>query len=272
MTDSSIPVNVHVGPDRRSVRSKPPRRFKRKRHIKPATLYILAFAVLVVLAVIVQFAIHMARTEPRDTTAIAERELRVNTLTQGEQIRRAVTVFRRPVIDYFRATHGLLVLTNKRLIYLGLQPRDLLASPDMPPTFDERDFPIDTLVRVSSGRAFFGLAKAIRIETPNGSLKLGVTSKSWPNASALIATMETQHKRVLAEGVRQQELRASAEEARRIAEERRRKPQYYKVRRGDAISSIAMQWNTTPERLKAWNKLPGNTIRVGQTLMVKPAT
>ena len=183
-----------------------------------------------------------------------------------------MNVFRRPAIDYFRATHGLLVLTNKRLIYLGLQPRDLLASPDMPPTFDQRDFPIDTLVRLSPGRTFFGLARAIRIETPNGTLKLGVTTKSWPNATSLIGTMETQHKRVLAEGVRQKELRASAEAARQVAEERRRKPQYYKVRRGDALASIAMQWNTTPDKLKAWNKLPGNTIRIGQTLMVKPAT
>jgi hypothetical protein len=271
MTDGSIPVDKGIERDRRSVQSKP-RRVKRKRHIKPVTLYAVAFAVLAALAVVVQFAIHMARTEPRDTTAIAERELRVNTLTQGEQIKRSVTVFRRPAIDYFRATHGLLVLTNKRFIYLGLQPRDLLASPDMPPTFEERDFPIDTLVRVSSGRTFFGLAKAIRIETPNGTLKLGVTSKSWRNAELLIATMETQHKRVLAEGVRQRELRASADEARRIAEERRRQPQYYTVRRGDALGSIATQWNTTPDKLRAWNKLPGNTIRIGQTLMVKPAT
>jgi LysM repeat protein len=233
---------------------------------------LIAFAVLAVLATLIQFAIHMARTEPRDTAAIAERELRVNTLTSGEQIVRAVTVFRRPFIDYFRATHGLLVLTNKRLIYLGLQPRDLLASPDMPPTFEERDFPIDTLVRVSSGRTFFGLAKAIKIETPNGTLKLGVTAKSWTNASGLIATMDSRHKRVLAEGVRQRELRARAEAARKVAEARRRKPQYYTVRRGDALGSIATQWNTTPEKLKSWNRLPGNTIKIGQTLMVRPAT
>jgi hypothetical protein len=263
---------ISVEVDRRSTRSKPPRRFKRKRHIKPATIYVVGFAVLALLAVLVQFAIHMARTEPRDTTTIAERELRVNTLTPAEQIVRAVPVFRRPVIDYFRATHGLLVLTNKRLIYLGLQPRDLLASPDMPPTFDQHDFPIDTLVRVSSGRTFFGLAKAVKIETPNGTLKLGVTAQSWSNASELIATMETRHKRVLAEGVRQKELRARADSARRVSEARRRKPQFYTVRRGDALASIANQWNTTPDKLRSWNKLPGNTIKIGQSLMVRPAT
>lgn len=271
MIDRPLSVDSAIERDRRSVRSRP-RRVKRRRHVRPATIYAVAFAMLAVIAVLVQFAIHIARTEPRDTTAIAERELRLNTLTAGEQIARRVIVFRRPVIDYFRATHGLLVLTNKRLIYLGLQPRDLLASPDLPPTFDERDFPIDTLVRITSGRAFFGLAKAIRISTPNGSLKLGVTSQSWPNAAGLISAMEVRHKRVLAEGVRVRELRASAEEARREAEARRRQPHYYTVRRGDALGSIATQWNTTPDKLRAWNRLSGNTIRIGQTLMVKPAT
>src|ERR1051325_7957786 len=171
MIDSSIPVDGTVDPDGMTVRPRP-RRAKRKRHIKPTTLYAAAFAVLAVLAVLIQFAVHMARTEPRDTAAIAERELRVNTLTPGEQILRMVSVFRRPAIDYFRATHGLLVLTNRRLLYLGLQPRDLLASPDMPPTFEERDFPIDTLVHLETGRTFLGLAKAIEIKTPNGMLKL----------------------------------------------------------------------------------------------------
>jgi hypothetical protein len=271
MIDRSLSVDSSVERDRRSVRSRP-RRVKRRRHVRPATIYAIAFAVLAVIAILVQFAIHIARTEPRDTTAIAERELRLNTLASGEQIARTVIVFRRPIIDYFRATHGLLVLTNRRLIYLGLQPRDLLASPDLPPTFDERDFPIDTLVRITSGRTFFGLAKAIKISTPNGSIILGVTSKSWPNAAGLISEMETRHKRVLAEGVRQRELRARAEAARRAAEVRRRKAQYYTVRRGDALGSLATQWNTTPDKLRAWNRLSGNTIKIGQTLMVKPAT
>ena len=75
---------------------------------------------------------------------IAERELQLNTLQPGERVLRMVSVFKRPAISYFRATRGLLVLTNQRLLYLGLEPRDLLAAPDLPPTFEERDFPVDT--------------------------------------------------------------------------------------------------------------------------------
>ena len=48
------------------------------------------------------------------------------------------------------------------------------------------------------------------------------------------------------------------------------KPKYYKVRRGDALSSIAARWNTTTDRLREWNNISGNKIRVGQTLLVRP--
>src|SRR5262249_55394102 len=155
---------------------RPGRIRRRRRRIQPGVRYSLIVAGLIVLVVVAQFLVHMARTDPRDTRAIAERELQLNTLQPGEHAIRTVSVFRRPPINYFRATRGLLVLTNQRLLYLGLEPRDLLAAPDLPPTFEERDFPIDTLVRVTSGRTFFGAAKAIVILTPNERLDLGVPS------------------------------------------------------------------------------------------------
>jgi LysM repeat protein len=180
-------------------------------------------------------------------------------------------VFKRPAIDYFRATRGLLVLTNRRLLYLGLEPRDLLAAPDLPPTFEERDFPLDTMVRVSSGRTFFGAAKAIVITTPNEKLKLGVPSAAWPRANLMIVSMQVRHDKAVTLAAQQRQLLAKAEAQRRAAEAERRKAKYYTVRRGDALGSIATIWNTTPEKLQAWNKLPNNRIRVGQVLMVRPA-
>src|SRR5438128_2059332 len=164
---SSLPASPDLGPIPESAPSRPPRIQKKKKRIQPATLYAIVFAVLIAFAVLVQFGVHMARTDPRDARTIAERELQLNTLQSGERVFRMVSVFKRPAISYFRATRGLLVLTNKRLLYLGLEPRDLLAAPDLPPTFEEREFPLDTTVKVRSGRTFFGLAKAIVIETPN---------------------------------------------------------------------------------------------------------
>jgi hypothetical protein len=248
-----------------------PGRIKKKKGIQRSTIYAAVITVLVVIAVVVQLVIHSVRTDPRDSRTIAERELQLNTLQPGERVIHSVSVFKRPAIDYFRATRGVLVLTNKRLLYLGLEPRDLLAAPDLPPTFEERNFPIDTLVTVSSGRTFFGFAKAIVIHTPNEILRLGVPSSTWPKADLMIVAMNVRHDRAVAASAQARQFLAKAEAQRKNAEVDRRKPKYYTVRRGDAIGSIATIWNTTPEKLRGWNKLPNNNIRVGQVLMVRPA-
>ena len=252
--------------------SRPPRiKPKRKRGMQASARYTLIFGALVVVAVLIQFAVHMARTDPRDTRAIAERELRLNTLQPSEQVIREVSVFKRPAINYFRATRGLLVLTNKRLLFLGLEPRDLLAAPDLPPTFEQRDFALDTLVQVSAGRTFFGIAKAIVIKTPHETLRLGVPSGAWPRAELMIVSMDVRREKAVAASAEARAFLAKAEAARKAAEAARRKAKYYTVKRGDALGSVATIWNTTPEKLRQWNRLPDNKIRIGQVLMVKPA-
>jgi membrane-bound lytic murein transglycosylase D len=40
----------------------------------------------------------------------------------------------------------------------------------------------------------------------------------------------------------------------------------YTVRRGDTLAAIATRYKTTVERLKAWNRLPGTRLAVGDTL------
>jgi len=267
---SPLPASSNADPESQPVRPRPPR-IKKKKKISPGTIYAVVFAVLIALAVLIQFAVHMARTDPRDSRAIAERELEVNTLQPGERVIRTVSVFKRPAISYFRATRGILVLTNKRLLYLGLEPRDLLAAPDLPPTFEERDFPIDTAVHVSAGRTFFMLAKAVVIETPNERLRLGVPSAAWPKADVMIADLGVRRDKAVAQSKQERQFLAKAEAERRAAEAERRKAKYYTVRRGDAVGSIATIWNTTPDKLRAWNHLPDNKIRVGQVLMVRPA-
>lgn len=239
--------------------------------MKSSVRYSLIFGIVIAIAIIVQFAVHVARTDPRDTRAIAERELELNTLQPGEHVVRSVSVFKRPAISYFRATRGLLVLTNKRLLYLGLEPRDLLAAPDLPPTFEEREFALDTMVRVDAGRTFFGLAKAVVIQTPRETLKLGVPSSAWPQADLVIAASQLRREQAIAASAAQAEYLAKAEAKRRAIEAARLKEKRYTVKRGDALGNIATTWNTTPDKLRAWNRLPDNRIRIGQVLIVRPA-
>jgi LysM domain-containing protein len=263
--DSAV-VRATRAADRRGRRVR-----RRNRGPSRATLYVMAVVAIIALAVLVQFAVHTVRTDPRDSRAIALRELQVNTLEPGERVLRMVSVFKRPAISYFRATRGLLALTNKRLLYIGVEPRDLLAAPDLPPTFEERDFALDTMVHVTSGRTFFGLARAVVITLPNEKIKLGVPSAAGADARLLVVAMDVRRERAIALSAQQKALLARAEADRKAAEASRRQAKYYVVRRGDALGGIATIWNTTTDRLREWNKLPDNKIRVGQKILVRPA-
>jgi hypothetical protein len=145
-----------------------PRRNRRKRRRAPYPIWLKYLAVSVGLAVVVtlaQIGVHAYRADPRDSRVFAQRELRLTVLRPEEKVVAMMSVWQRPRIDYFRATRGILVVTDApadtgrdiggRLIYLGLQPRDPLSPPDAPPTFDQREWPIDTLVRVTPTRPFF---------------------------------------------------------------------------------------------------------------------
>src|SRR5690349_3010262 len=127
--ESTHPAS-EVTPPPAVVRKKKLRLKRRRRRMRPVLRYTIIGGAIVVLGVATQFAVHTYRTEPRNTNAIAARELRLNTLAEGERVIRSVPVFQRPWIDYFRATRGLLVLTDRRLLFLGLEPRDLLGSGD----------------------------------------------------------------------------------------------------------------------------------------------
>ena len=261
-----------IAPPTPAVRKKKLRLKRRRRRMRPAMRYAMIGAAVVVVGLLVQFAIHTYRTEPRDTSAIAERELRLNTLGEGERVIRIVAVFQRPWIDYFRATRGLLVLTDRRLLFLGLEPRDLLGSGDSPPTFTEHDFQVDTSVQLRPGRTFFGIAKAVVVETPEGSYRYGIPSQAWGKANLLLHAITARHDRLAVIAEKQAMRRAAVESQRRAALHEASKAKYYTVRRGDALATIASRWNTTPDTLRAWNHITGSKIRVGQTLLVKPQT
>ena len=113
------------------------------RHIPKGVWYGLGALGLAIVVVLIQLAFYMRRAEPRDARAIVQREITTNVLQPGERVVHSVPVFRRSPADYFRATRGLLVLTDRRLVYLGAPPRDITGASDAPPTFDQREFRFD---------------------------------------------------------------------------------------------------------------------------------
>jgi LysM repeat protein len=261
-------------PIRQSAMTTPAVRPQSRSHFKrmsPAAKYASVLLGMAILIIGLQLVLHSMRTEPRDSRLIADRELEVNVIEPGEKVQQVVSVVRRMPVDYFRATRGVLALTNKRIVFLGLRPRDMLAPSDAPPSFEQQDFPLDTAISVKTGRVMGWLTKGVILDTPEETIRLGVPGTAWPDAQKLVARMTTTRDAALATAKRQEELRKVAEAEWKRAVADWQKPQYYTARRGDALGSIATMWNTTPENLQKLNKLPDNRIRVGQSLLVREA-
>ena len=242
---------------------------RRRRRLPPAARYFVWFVGLALVLTVAQFALLTYRTEPRDARVFTERELRLTVLRPNERVLHAVSVFRRSPLDYFRATRGVLVLTDRRLVYLGLVPRDVAASPDAPPVFEQREYGIDTLVTVKPGRTFFYVARALVIDAPRQDDELGVPASSWASAQALRQTLERQHKGIYAEGARRGALRTALDEAAKLAAADRMRERHHTVMRGETLFSIARKYQTTPDAVQKLNDLPTPRIKVGQKIVVK---
>jgi hypothetical protein len=243
---------------------------RKGRRVPHAAWYALAALGFALIVVLVQLALYTHRREPRDARRIVERELMTNTLEPGERIVRSVSVFRRAGEDYFRQTRGFLVLTDRRLIYLGAAPRDFTGASDVPPTFDQRVFRIDTAVTIDGGFTLLGFARALEIESPGQDLHVGIASGQWQKAQLLRIAWDARHQKLRDIGAWAKKVRESRAHLTTILEEYRRQPVYHVVRPGDAISSIASWYETSEDNIRQLNGIEGNKIKVGQRLLIRP--
>jgi len=259
-----------------------PRRNRRRRRRGSYPIWLKYLGWCVGLAALVtagQIAVHAVRSDPRDAQVYADRELRLSVLRPNEQVLARVSVWQRPAIDYFLPTRGLMVVTDApgdsahpiggRVIYLGLQPRDPLSPPDAPPTFDERDWPIDTTVVVSPTRTLLYLARALRVASPRERLTVGVPSPASADADNFLHAVGKKYSLLRAEGWRRREARRARDRSAQIASYQGRREWYHTVHRGEALVSVAKMFGTTTEQIQALNGIVGNKIKVGQKLKVK---
>lgn len=256
------------------------RRRRRRGHTPIWLKYALSIVVLAVLVTAAQVAYHAMRSDPRDARQFAQRQLTLSVMRPNERVIRMVSVWQRPAVDYFRATRGILALTDApgdsakpiggRLIYLGLQPRDPLSPADAPPTFDEREWPVDTLVEMEPRRTFFWLARGISVSAPREArVSLALAGNQSADAQVLRRALDAKHAELRRVGWDRREQRRARARDSLVTLNRGRRPWYHTVRRGEALASVARMYNTTPEALRELNGIEGDRVRIGQTLTVK---
>jgi len=207
--------------------------------------------------------LYFHRGDAEGSARIANREMEF-VLDPGETVEQRAPVRERHWWHFFRVTHGILAATDRRLIYVGVPPADILGPSDEPQIIEQDAFPFGP-VAVTRGRVFLGTLSGVRLHDPTHERTFGVAPGDRGRLDAVIGVLAR----------RQFAIHEAAEQDRltRLAEiEAERQPRWHVVSRGEALGNIAQQFGTTVEMLRAWNGLPSDRIKVGQRLLVKPRT
>jgi hypothetical protein len=204
------------------------------------------------------------RGDAEGSARIANREVELM-LERGEGIDWRAPVMARHWWHYFRVTHGVLAATNRRLLYVGVPPEEILPREPEPQLLEESSFPYDRPLDIWRGRVFLGTLTGIVVRAPGQMRTFGVAASERSRLDSVLSLM-SRHQKAIRDSVETERQRALA------AAEAARQPVYHLVERGEALELIARQYNVTVAQLQDWNDLPSPQIRAGLRLLVKPRT
>lgn len=195
----------------------------------------------------------------------ADREIASGMLRYGERVERKAKVFQRRTSEYYRGSNGVLYATNERIIFVGVVPSsNTRSSEDSPDVIITADFPNDTLLTMNLRRLYMLSSHGVKIEYPG---KSEAHFAAYPDeGDALDSLVINANRRIAA----MKDTAAMDMRLRQAVEKLIREPLYYRIKRGDALSVVATKFGITPEKLRAWNKLAGDRVRIGDSLLVKP--
>src|SRR5205814_3391994 len=107
----------------------------------------------------------------------------------------------------------------------------------------------DTLTKIEPSFALLGFARAVRIDTPDASVNLGVPSGSWQKAQLMRLAWDAQQRKLYSLGVWAKRVRDARTQMQRDLAEYRKQPVYQVVRPGAAVASIAAEYVTSREKI-----------------------
>ena len=194
----------------------------------------------------------------------ALRELHGNVLRYHEVPMREAHIYRRRATNYFRGAAGVLAATPDRLLYVGIEPNTQLSSPDAPSAILTSEFVNDTLLKLTPKRLYLYTAPGVVVSRNGRTEEYAALRGHAAELDSLIAYVERTHAAQRRAAAAERLLRA------KVAELMRR-PLVYEIKRGDALSTIAARFGTTPEKIRRWNHMTGDRVRIHDKLIVKPA-
>lgn len=213
---------------------------------------------------VVGYSVFMRHVDARGAWSAASREIGGGMLHYGEHVERWAKAFERRPTDYYRASNGLLVATNDRVIFIGIAPTDKLENEDAPQTIIHYEFPNDTMLKLSPQHLYWMTAEGVRISYPGLPPATIAANRGEERPLKELVSYVTRRLEGQREAARR-ERKLRADVAALINE-----PIYYVVKRGDALSLIATRFDATPDQIRTWNNLVGDRVKIGQKLIVKP--
>jgi LysM repeat protein len=197
----------------------------------------------------------------RNARAAAEAELAVE-LDAGERVLARSYVSQRNWSDNFRESFGVLAATDRRLLFVGVPPAPWIrSSADGPSELRSRTFSYDAPFTAETRRLLLGLVQGVVVKTTAG------------NVPFLVPRGERQHARDI-ERVVDRALGAQTEALAREQQSRVAPPPpapvygSHRVASGEAVTTIARRYRTTPDVVRQLNRLRTDRIRIGQRLRV----
>lgn len=225
---------------------------------------VIGLVVVVAGLMVFGYAVFMRNVDARGAWRTAARELNGGMLRYGERVEKFAKAYQRRPTDYYRASNGLIVATNDRVIFIGIAPSDKLENEDAPATILQYEFPNDTLLSMDRRRLYFLTARGVKISHGEGIRQAFAASSGEGDAlDSLIRHVNRRLDALRVEAIRERRIRSAVADL-------INQPIYYVVRRGDALSNIAVRFDATVDQIKEWNKLPSDRVRIGERLIVKP--
>ncbi len=198
----------------------------------------------------------------RRTAREAAQQEVVSQLSLDERVIARAFASQRRWTDMWRESFGVVVATNRRLLYVGAPPTPLLRPREDGPTeLLVESYPYDAAFTLEPRTLFRGYGRGLVLRTPAAQVDFIVDDGSWTSAlrvsqaSAAARQAVTRNEEALIASTR-----APAPPAALYVP--------YIVRRGETLTGLARRFRTSPDVLRQLNQLPTDEIQVGQRLRV----
>jgi nucleoid-associated protein YgaU len=164
--------------------------------------------------------------------------------------------------DMWRESFGVVVATDRRLLYVGAPPTPLLRPRDEGPLeLLVESYRYDGAFTLEPRTIWRGRGRGLVLRTPVAEVDFIVDDRSWNDA--LLVARES----AAARGVATRAAQAGVE-AIRAPLPRAEEYTSHLVRRGETLTGLARRYRTSPDVLRQLNRLTDDNIKVGQRLRV----